>query len=91
MVTSVRRRRERASGQVPVQFLGGLARVPTHRSTTKTAQIHAPTRSGTAMTDHQPFPSRLPPMAQTRDARAASRQRGPNIKFDEFNLSMRER
>ncbi len=42
------------------------------------------------MSDHQPLPSRLPPMAQTRDARTASRQRGPNIKFDEFNLSMPE-
>jgi hypothetical protein len=77
--------------RVPAQFPGGVSRVLTQRSTTKTAHIHAATRNGTAMSDHRAFPSRLPPTAQTSDARTASRQRGPKVKFDEFNLSMPER
>ena len=43
------------------------------------------------MSDHTDFPSRLPPIAQTSEARTASRQRGPKVKFDEFDLSMQER
>jgi hypothetical protein len=78
------------SSQVPAQFCGGVPPVPTQRSTTRTAHIHAPTMSGTAMSDPMGLPSRVPPTAQMSDPRTASRQRGPNVKF-EFNLSMPER
>jgi hypothetical protein len=78
------------SSQVPAQFFGGVSPVPTQRSTTRTAHIHAPTMSGTAMSDPMGLPSRVPPTAQMSDPRTASRQRGPNVKF-EFNLSMPER